>query len=141
LKFPVYVGGGEGAYNKSIAKSHPTQYTLLDEIHKISHGGGHGQVEVCDLLSANRKLIHVKIYSKSSVLSHLFAQGFVSGQLGKWQCRFRIKRTNDLATFFATLRERTSRGGGSLVGVAAQAQRARRGPNERMGTEPGGTVA
>jgi uncharacterized protein (TIGR04141 family) len=91
LKFPAYAGGGEGAYNKSIATTQPTQYALLDDIHKISHGGGHGQVEICDLLSAHRELIHVKIYSKSSVLSHLFAQGFVSGQLIQIDANFRAK--------------------------------------------------
>jgi uncharacterized protein (TIGR04141 family) len=91
LTFPVYNGGGEGEYNKAIADAHPTQYALLDDVHKIFHGGGHGQVEVCDLLSVNRELIHVKIYSKSSVLSHLFAQGFVSGQLIQIDANFRGK--------------------------------------------------
>jgi uncharacterized protein (TIGR04141 family) len=91
LKFPAYTGGGEGEYNRAIAKSEPAQYVLLDDTEKISHGGGHGQVEVCDLFSANRELIHVKIYSKSSVLSHLFAQGFVSGQLIQIDANFREK--------------------------------------------------
>lgn len=91
LKFPEYKGGGEGDYNKSVANGTPTQYALLDDTQKISHGGGHGQVEVCDLLSVDRELIHVKIYSKSSVLSHLFAQGFVSGQLIQIDANFRDK--------------------------------------------------
>lgn len=81
LKLPEYRGGGEGTYNAMVAASAPEIYALLDDKNKIMHGGGHGQVEVCDLLSIHRELIHVKIYSKSSVLSHLFAQGFVSGQL------------------------------------------------------------
>ncbi|MBF3905864.1 TIGR04141 family sporadically distributed protein [Burkholderia pseudomallei] len=91
LKFPDYKGGGEGAYNAEIAKSNPSGYALLDDKNKIMHGGGHGQVEVCDLLSINRELIHVKIYSKSSVMSHLFAQGFVSGQLIQTDSKFREK--------------------------------------------------
>lgn len=91
LKFPVYNGGGEGPYNQTIAKKYPSQYALLDDIHKIPHGGGHGQVEVCDLLSMDRELIHVKIYGRSSVLSHLFAQGFVSGQLIQIDSTFREK--------------------------------------------------
>ncbi len=39
---------------------------------------GKGRVEVCDLLCQSGKLIHVKKYTASSTLSHLFSQGFVS---------------------------------------------------------------
>jgi uncharacterized protein (TIGR04141 family) len=38
-------------------------------------------IEVCDVLTAGRRLIHVKLHLGSSDLSHLFAQGFVSAQL------------------------------------------------------------
>lgn len=103
LKFPEYAGGGEGAYNAAIASAKPNQYALLDDIHKIFHGGGHGQVEVCDLLSVDRELIHVKIYSKSSVLSHLFAQGFVSGQLIQIDPGFRKKIHDKLKPPFRSL--------------------------------------
>lgn len=103
LKFPAYVGGGEGAYNKSISTAYPTKYKLLDDIHKIFHGGGHGQVEVCDLLSVNGELIHVKIYAKSSVLSHLFSQGFVSGQLIQIDAGFREKVRAKLKPPFQSL--------------------------------------
>lgn len=91
LKLPEYKGNGEGAYNASVAAAEPTRYALLDDKQKVTHGGGHGQVEVCDLLSVDRELIHIKIYSKSSVLSHLFAQGFVSGQLIQVDAEFRKK--------------------------------------------------
>jgi uncharacterized protein (TIGR04141 family) len=91
LNFPDYKGGGEGGYNAEIADLNSDAYALLDDKNKIMHGGGHGQVEVCDLLSINRELIHVKIYSKSSVMSHLFAQGFVSGQLIQTDPKFREK--------------------------------------------------
>ncbi|RXV69227.1 hypothetical protein D1006_29560 [Burkholderia stabilis] len=91
LKLPEYGGGGEGAYNSMVAANEPAVYALLDDKKKIMHGGGHGQVEVCDLFSINRELIHVKMYSKSSVLSHLFAQGFVSGQLIQIDASFRAK--------------------------------------------------
>ena len=90
LKLPGYKGNGEGAYNASVAAAEPARFALLDD-NKVMHGGGHGQVEVCDLLSINRELIHVKIYSKSSVISHLFAQGFVSGQLIQTDPEFRKK--------------------------------------------------
>lgn len=38
-------------------------------------------VEICDLLSAGRQLVHVKRRLGSSALSHLFNQGFVSAEL------------------------------------------------------------
>ncbi len=48
----------------------------------INHGGGYSKIEFCDIFDRdNRKIIHIKKYSGSSVLSHLFAQGFVSAQL------------------------------------------------------------
>jgi uncharacterized protein (TIGR04141 family) len=39
---------------------------------------GKGRIEVCDLLCPSGKLIHIKKYSASSTLSHLFSQGYVS---------------------------------------------------------------
>ena len=97
LTLPEYHGGGEGAYNASVAATQPAVYDLLDDKKKIMHGGGHGQVEICDLLSINRELIHVKMYGKSSVLSHLFSQGFVSGQLIQIDASFREKVCEQLA--------------------------------------------
>ena len=47
----------------------------------ISHGSAHSKIEFCDLFSRNNKIIHVKKYGASSVLSHLFSQGTVSGEL------------------------------------------------------------
>lgn len=91
LKLPEYQGGGEGAYNAQVAALEPAVYDLLDDKKKVMHGGGHGQVEICDLFSTKRELIHVKMYGKSSVLSHLFAQGFVSGQLIQIDSKFREK--------------------------------------------------
>jgi len=38
-------------------------------------------IEVCDILTSDRKLIHVKRHLHSSELSHLFSQGFVSARL------------------------------------------------------------
>lgn len=39
------------------------------------------QIEACDLLHADGYLIHVKKYTGSQTLSHLFSQGFVSAQV------------------------------------------------------------
>ena len=76
---------------------------MLDDKNKISHGGGHGQVEVCDLFSINKELVHVKIYGKSSVFSHLFSQGFVSGQLLQVDGDFRKKVKAKLTSPFNDL--------------------------------------
>lgn len=90
LTLPPYCGGGEGVYNESVAAASLGCLVLLDA-KTIPHGGGHGKIEVCDLLSIDKHLVHVKIYGKSSVLSHLFAQGFVSGQLIQIDPEFRGK--------------------------------------------------
>lgn len=103
LMLPDYTGGGEGAYNEGIATVAPNQYALLDDKKKIMHGGGHGQVEICDLLSIDRELIHVKMYGRSNVFSHLFAQGFVSGQLIQIDPEFRQKVRAQLTTPFVDL--------------------------------------
>lgn len=105
LRLPAYKGGGEGTYNASIAAAEPERYALLDDKKKVMHGGGHGQVEICDLLSIDRELIHVKIYGRSTVLSHLFAQGFVSGQLIQIDQEFRQKVRGQLAAPFVDLLE------------------------------------
>jgi len=90
LNLPAYKGNGEGKYNIEAEGVSDGVLQLLDQ-KNIVHGGGRSKIEVCDLLSLNRELIHVKIYSKSSVLSHLFAQGFVSGQLLQMDSEFREK--------------------------------------------------
>lgn len=100
LKLPEYCGGGEGKYNADVAEKNPKIFALLDDKNKISHGGGHGQVEVCDLFSIDRQLIHIKIYGKSSVFSHLFSQGFVSGQLLQLDAEFRKKVREKLPSPF-----------------------------------------
>lgn len=46
-------------------------------------------VEICDLLSDERELIHVKRHLGSSDLSHLFAQGYVSAELLQSNAEFR----------------------------------------------------
>lgn len=42
--------------------------------------GGHTPIEFCDLMTRDMRLIHVKRRSRSSTLSHLFAQGVVSAE-------------------------------------------------------------
>lgn len=103
LKLPEYSGGGEGQYNESVCNAFPDRFALLDAKMKITHGGGHGQVEVCDLFSVEKQLVHVKIYGKSNVFSHLFSQGFVSGQLLQLDAEFRKKVKEKLKPPFDSL--------------------------------------
>lgn len=66
------------------------------KMHKemISHGGGHGSIEFCDILSPSRHLIHIKRHGRRKgpeALSHLFSQGVVSSQLMMSDTQFRQK--------------------------------------------------
>ena len=47
----------------------------------IGHGGGQSRVELCDVLTTDGKFIHIKPYSSSATLSHLFNQAVVSAEL------------------------------------------------------------
>jgi uncharacterized protein (TIGR04141 family) len=127
LALPAYSGGGEGAYNAGIAASEPKRFALLDDKKKVMHGGGRGQVEICDLLSIDRKLIHVKLYGKSSVLSHLFAQGFVSGQLIQTDPTFRQKVRGQLSAPFADMfhADQRPRGFSIVYAIISEAKEAR----------------
>lgn len=103
LELPDYKGGREGFYNKSVEELQPNQYLLMDDRKKIFHGGGSGQVEFCDLFSINKELIHIKKYGQSKVFSHLFSQGFVSGQLLQLDKEFRKKVVKKMSSPFSDL--------------------------------------
>lgn len=69
----------EDSYNMEMAQQ---KNLICMDKKEIQYGGGNSKIEVCDLLDeVNKKIIHVKKYSGSSVLSHLFSQGLVSMQL------------------------------------------------------------
>jgi uncharacterized protein (TIGR04141 family) len=79
LKLPTWPSGmSEGEYNELVDDTYD-DYVLLDKV-DIRPGDG-DEVEACDLLYRKGHLIHVKRYSGSQTLSHLFAQGSVSAQL------------------------------------------------------------
>jgi uncharacterized protein (TIGR04141 family) len=74
---PSRSGETEGAYNARLVASNPDALLLFDR--KIKRPGGAASgIELCDVLAADGELIHVKRKSRSSTLSHLFAQGAVS---------------------------------------------------------------
>ena len=68
----------EGKYNERAARIHG--FSLMDK-ETVQAAIGRSAIEVCDLYDKdNRAFIHVKRYSGSSTLSHLFAQGEMSAQ-------------------------------------------------------------
>lgn len=75
----------EGEYNRDLARR--TDSLLMDKV-MIRRGGIYDQIELCDVLSKDGKFIHVKRYSGSATLSHLFNQGLVSAQLVKGDNKF-----------------------------------------------------
>ncbi len=88
---PDYAQATEGAYNRAVATS--LGLCCMDN-DPIVHGGGRSKIEFCDLLTPDKKIIHVKRYGGSSPLSHLFAQGVVSGELFASDAEFR-RKVND----------------------------------------------
>ena len=85
---PEYRHENEGSYNESVARYDPGTFALLDK-QNIPYGGGPNRIEFCDLYTKSRDIIHVKRYGGSNVLSHLFSQGTVPGELFWTQPDFR----------------------------------------------------
>ena len=80
-------------YNEAAVVLDPTRLALMDR-NPIVYGGGKSSVEFCDIFSKQGTMLHVKKYSGSSVLSHLFAQGVTSASLFLGEVEFR-KLLND----------------------------------------------
>lgn len=70
-------GESEKDYNTRLADSHPDGLLNLDAKIKVPGGASSG-IEICDVLSSDGTFIHNKRKTRSSTLSHLFAQGSVS---------------------------------------------------------------
>jgi uncharacterized protein (TIGR04141 family) len=76
---PIWGDEHEDAYNARVSRDSSGRLALMDQV-MIKHAGMPSPIEFCDLFSDDRKLIHVKRYGQSSVLSHLFMQGLVSAE-------------------------------------------------------------
>jgi uncharacterized protein (TIGR04141 family) len=85
---PTWGDERENAYNKRIAGASGGSMALLDCV-MISHAGMASPIEFCDLYTDDRRLIHVKRYGQSSILSHLFMQGLVSADCLLSDAKFR----------------------------------------------------
>jgi uncharacterized protein (TIGR04141 family) len=77
IDFIDYNHDTEEAYNKELAKKNDA--LCMDQ--KNIQIEGRSKFEFCDVYTKDRILIHVKRYSGSSVLSHLFNQGYVSAEM------------------------------------------------------------
>ncbi len=77
LILPNYDGKHEGPYLNDVADNE--NFFLMDQKF-VRPEGASSNIEFCDLLTREDHLIHVKKYSSSSVLSHLFSQAYVSAE-------------------------------------------------------------
>lgn len=98
VNLPDYTGGSELGYNEAATRSIGAACCMDQQM--IVHGGGHNKIEFCDIFTSDNKLIHVKKYGGSSVLSHLFMQGAVSGELLVGDGEFRAKLNRELPRGF-----------------------------------------
>lgn len=79
LRLPAFDDEIEDAYNRRVARTLSDRFALMHG-DPIPYGGGRSSIEPCDLYSSSGEFIHIKRYSGSSDLSHLFAQGVIAGE-------------------------------------------------------------
>jgi uncharacterized protein (TIGR04141 family) len=79
LTLPKYEHASEAAYNEFAASHH--SLCLMDRKIISAPNRGRIQIEFCDIFDKAGRIVHVKRYSGSTELSHLFAQGLVSGEM------------------------------------------------------------
>lgn len=96
---PAYNDETEGHYNARVVNEDGDSFVLLDK-KNITVSGAASPVEPCDLFRDGNEFIHVKRYGGSSVLSHLFNQGLVSGELFQMDAEFRALLNEKLPTRF-----------------------------------------
>lgn len=70
----------ENDYSIAFTESN-NQYLICMDKQNIMHGGGQSRIELCDILTTDGTFIHIKPYSGSATLSHLFNQAVVSAEL------------------------------------------------------------
>jgi uncharacterized protein (TIGR04141 family) len=85
----------EDSYNKRISESLRRAILLDKQTVKRRQATA---IEVCDVATSTKQLIHVKKGTTSSALSHLFAQGVVSAELLYMDSDFRSEITKLLSS-------------------------------------------
>ena len=88
LQLPPWTQENEGDYNEHAAGESKGYLRLLDR-RLIQFPPGGDKMEFCDLLSADKHLIHVKQFTSSSGISHLCAQAGNSAEYLKMDSGFR----------------------------------------------------
>jgi uncharacterized protein (TIGR04141 family) len=90
---PSYTDGSEGAYSKRVSECDESHFALMDRrlVGSISLPN---PIEFCDLYSNEKHIVHLKRYSGSSTLSHLFAQAVVSAKVFLNETDFRQELNN-----------------------------------------------
>jgi len=83
----------ENEYTIEFVKTKPDYMICMDK-KNVNHGGGRSKVELCDILTSDGKYIHIKPYSGSATLSHLFNQAVVSAELVITDKEF-LKKANE----------------------------------------------
>lgn len=86
----------EGEYNQLASQASDDLILLDRRLVRISNRTT--PIEICDLVSRSRQLIHVKRHLGSADLSHLFAQGVVSADLLQTSPEFRTKAADQLSS-------------------------------------------
>jgi uncharacterized protein (TIGR04141 family) len=92
-ELPAFNDADEKAYNLRVAQD-GTHFCCMDRRTVELKKRGLTKIEFCDLYGLNREIVHVKRYTGSSELSHLFQQGIVSAELFSHEPEFR-KLVND----------------------------------------------
>ena len=72
------LGMPENQYNEAVSNDSDDFLSLDAQEITVE---GRGKIELCDLLTTKRQLVHVKRYTGSATLSHLFNQGKTSAEL------------------------------------------------------------
>jgi len=80
LVMPEYKDKSEPAYSRRVAEASGGAFALMDT-RLIGSSSLPNRIEFCDLYSSTRQIVHLKRYSSSSALSHLFSQGVVSAKI------------------------------------------------------------
>ena len=80
IEFPKSNNEREDEYNKKLSDNLHDSILMDKKLVEIT-GIGRSSIEICDVLTAQKELIHVKKNGGSSYLSHLFNQAAVSGEM------------------------------------------------------------
>ena len=99
---PIYYAEHEGKYNSRVVEQNQEELVNLDRDNfRDFPDRSQDQIEICDIITKNKKFICNKIYKHSSApLSHLFMQGLVSANMLYEVKDYRIKINESVKSKF-----------------------------------------